>query len=115
MENEPSIRINLGDKKFEMTRENSFLYTFLGRAALYNHVFLQRDDLPPVEGGQLTGTYIFEDLTRNGNIYARLAQMMQEKDFPQYLNHKEPAQCDMDAYMLAATRDLSDTVPEEWR
>lgn len=115
MENEPSIRINLGEQKFEMTRENSFLYTFLGRAALYNHIFLKRDDLPQREDGNITGTYLFKGIMPDNGIFDRIAEKMHEGEFPLYLNQPRVSQCDVDAYMSAVMKDLEgDSFPEDW-
>jgi hypothetical protein len=61
-EQDPSIRINLGEEKFEMTRDNSSLYTFLGRAAIFNHIYLIRDEVPVDEEGNRTVTYLFRSL-----------------------------------------------------
>lgn len=113
-EREPSININLGNTNFEMTPHNSSLFTFLGRAALYNHIFLVRDDLPPLPEGQLNGTYLFEGLLRNKNIYSRLEQMMTEKQYPMHLNALEAPECDVDAYIRTASNMIGDTVPEGW-
>lgn len=114
-EQEPSFNINLGDTQFEMTRRNTFLYTFMGRAALYNHVFLKRDDLPPLEDGQILGTYLFQGALKEG-LWERLLTTLQENSYPQYLNHAEVSQMDQDAYMQAAMSDLekNDSVPEGW-
>lgn len=114
MDKEPSININLGNSNFEMNRENSFLYTFIGRAAL-NHIFIKRDDLPQPEDGNITATYLFRDLMPNKDVFDRIASLMQDKEFPQFLNQKDIPQCDVDAYMRTATQDLSgDTIPEGW-
>lgn len=115
-EKEPVIGINIGETRFEMTRRNTFLYTFLGKAALYNHVFLKRDDLPETGDGNILGTYIFKDLTPNQEVWNRLESTLKENEYPQYLNHAEASEVDIRAYMETATSDLknNDTVPEDW-
>lgn len=113
---EPAFGINLGDTRFEMTRRNTYLYTFMGKAALYNHVFLKRDDLPPTEDGDILGTYLFQDVLPKNGIWDRLCNTLQENDYPQYLNHAAPSEGDKAAYMLSVTQDLqtTDTIPEGW-
>lgn len=115
-EREPVIGINLGETRFEMTRRNTFLYTFLGKAALYNHVFLKRDDLPETDDGQIMGTYLFEDALPKNGIWDRLKSTLQENDYPQYLNHAEASEVDIRAYMETVMSDLAkaDGVPEGW-
>jgi hypothetical protein len=115
-EKEPAIGINLGDTRFEMTRRNTFLYTFMGRAALYNHVFLKRDDLPQTDDGNIVGTYIFQGLTPNQEVWNRLENTLKENDYPQYLNHAEPSDGDIRAYIQTATSDLEKQsgLPEGW-
>lgn len=116
-EKEPAIGINLGETRFEMTRRNTFLYTFLGKAALYNHVFLKRDDLPETEDGNIMGTYLFETALPQNGIWEKLKSTLQENDYPQYLNHAEASEVDIKAYMQTVMSDLdsTDTIPESWQ
>lgn len=116
-EKEPAIGINLGDTRFEMTRRNTFLYTFLGKAALYNHVFLKRDDMPATDDGNIIGTYLFETALPQNGIWDKLKSTLQENDYPQYLNHAEASDTDIRAYIETVTKDLesTDTVPEDWK
>lgn len=117
MENEKSININLGDTRFEMTRDNSRLYTFVGRAALYNHIYIVRDDLGKTQEGNDRITYLFEDLLKRGNpeVYSRLEQAMVQYAFPMHLNETTPATVDVESYIKAASMDLADTFPEDWK
>jgi hypothetical protein len=124
MENDPTIGINLGETHFEMTRDNSFLYTFLGKAAIYNHIWLKRDDLPPTGDDSLVqSTYLFENMTyadkereqRWAQIYGALVLRMTELEYPLYLNQARPADCDVNAYVAANVQnDDFDHVPEGW-
>lgn len=123
-EHEPSIGINLGQTHFEMTRDNSFLYSFIGRAALFNHIWIKRDDLQPPEDSAMTqSTYLFENLTFTdperaeqwARTYGLLVLRMTELDYPLFLNQKAPAECDINAYIATTSHgeDL-DHVPEGW-
>lgn len=124
-EQEPSININLGKTNFEMTRQNSFLYTFIGRAALFNHVWLKRDDLPAMQDESLVqSTYLFENMTFEqeerrehwDNVYSRIIEQMNQLQFPMYLNMPAPSETDVNAYIGATMQnDNLDHIPDEWQ
>ena len=116
MEKQPSISINLGKDKFEMTRENSSLHSFVGRAAL-NHIYLIRDDLEQTDDDVLV-TPLFRDLMGSTDTWDAIAQQMEAKEFPLYLNHPDVPPDTIDAYEKIAlnqmSKEMPDTVPEGW-
>jgi len=115
-EQESTIGITLGGEKFEMTRRNSRLYTFVGQAALYNHVYLVRDDMEPNEEGAPYVTYLFEDILKrtHAETYDKITHAMGHYAFPMHLNELEPPECDIESYIKTAMQDSRDDVPEDW-
>lgn len=108
---EPSIVINLGDEDFEITPHNATLFTFLGRNAMYNHVFVATAEQS--EEGIIGGAYIFSHIEGFNN----LAKMMRKMRFPAVINQPEVAQCDMEAFDLNIHHmagDVEQGVPEGW-
>lgn len=87
-------------RRFEVTRENTTLYTFLGRTAIgditfnnesANHVFVQTD-----ENEEAAGTYYFE---RFHPVYQDVAKFAIENSFPSILNMPSVPECDFQAYL----------------
>ena len=55
MENEPRINFTMEDgTTVEGTRYNSSLWTFMGKAALYNHVYVAANDILAPKGETLS-------------------------------------------------------------
>ena len=114
MENEPKLNLNLGDgRTFEMNADNSTLYTFAGKLAMYNHVFLVTGESE--DDGMTIGTYVFH----HAEAYNPLASFMVQYDFPMVLNRRDVPQCDLDAYgryidQVAGSEEVPDTLPEGW-
>lgn len=108
MENEPSINLNVLGAEVEAKRDNTTLYTFLGKLACYNHIFVVTDKEAS------NGFYIFNDLS----VYEEMANYMFENDYPMHLNLPEVAECDNDAWNRhihdLCNDDLENGVPEEW-
>ena len=109
MENDPILELNIGDTTFEMTRLNSSLFTFLGEAAIYNHVFLVHEQ----EETRAVGTYVWS----HHEAYNGLAGFIVEHSFPMHLNMLQVADCDVDAYdnaIASQMSDVGDSFPEDW-
>lgn len=91
-----------------MKPENSSLFTFMGRLAMYDHVFLTTN---PDEG---VGTYIFASFNE---AYQPLAEAMIDQEFPAHINLTDVADCDKSAFenmLRHSLEDVSDFVPDEW-
>lgn len=104
-ESEPFANINLpnGDK-VEMTRQNSSIFTFMGRLAVYNHVYYSgetEEDRP---------FYVFSFV----GGYKDLFKHMKKNHYPAHLNLDEVSSTDIEAYERAALSDLGDTIPDGW-
>lgn len=102
------LDLTLGGEDFHMTRENTSLFTFLGEAAIYNHIFFEHKR----EQRKLIGTYLFAA----NPAYVQLKEFIEEHSYPQHINMLEAAQCDVDAWNSHYLNDLNDisSVPEEW-
>ena len=92
----------------EATRDNTSLFTHLGRYAIYDHIFVVTDEHSNV------GSYIFS----SHKAYEPMSEYMWENDYPMHLNLTEAAKCDIKAWNLMvhedAEHDLEAGIPEEW-
>lgn len=113
---EPSITLRVGNGEIEVTRDNTTLFTFLGRVginlSMYDHVFITRGDAD--EEGTTNGMYIF----RANSGFDALEEYLITYDYPALLNMREVPQCDQDAFnkmIHDSTNDLDEGVPDSWR
>lgn len=105
---EHSFIINFFGEKIEASRDNTSLFTFLGRAA-FNHVFVITDQ----EVGE--GIYIFP--FHEG--FDEIAERLQAQRYPQHLNMVDVPDCDRIAYEKSVQEELydldqTDTFPANW-
>jgi len=107
MEEEPVIRVSFGESEFEATPDNTTLFRFVGKLALYNHVFMLTD---PEES---TGAYLFNQHP----YYAEFEEYMITNKYPLHDNLRDVAQCDLDAFenmVKENLKDIEDYPPEDW-
>lgn len=100
------IPITLDKEPFQMTRRNTMLFTHIGEAALYDHVFFSKGE---TEDGW-RGAYLW----KNHPSYEQLVDFMVNHAYPLRLNNVEAAQCDQDAYWSSQLSDLDKGIPEDW-
>lgn len=123
-----AMELRFNGESYIAHRENTYLFTFFGRLAMYDHVYLvpeQREDV-------IVGGYIWND----HKTYQALVDFIRTYHFPQRLNSNEVADCDIDAYKKAHPSGLwvpdnrvdlptgsysdledlyfTDSFPEEW-
>lgn len=103
---EPSMRLNIGQETFEATRDNTTLFQFFGHLAIYNHVFLVFNE------EENSGAYIFSD----SPVYPEMEEFIVAHEFPQHLGLRAVAACDVNAWERHMFGDLNATegVPEGW-
>lgn len=112
MENEPSINLGINGESYEARRDNTTLFTFLGKVginlSMYNHIFYRTKE----EDGTASGFYIWD----HNPVFNELAQFMIDNGYPAYLNMPKVPQCDLDAFdrTMEASSDF-DTLPSEWQ
>lgn len=115
MENEPAFNYKYDGVERQMRRDNTRLYTFFGRLALYNHVFTTFDreaDDEPKEDQR--GLYIYQATLPAQ--YTRLEEFIVENSFTQYLNLPEVSEMDQASLHRVLASDLhnTNTIPEDW-
>lgn len=101
---EPHASLSIGNgEHLEATRDNARLYTFLGKAACMNHIYISTEN---------SGAYIFNFI----DGFDVLSTYMIENEYPMYLNQTEVPQCDINAYDRAIKNLSTDTdyLPEDW-
>lgn len=114
MENSPEPQMNIigaDGSTFEAIRENTTLFTHLGRLACFDHVFIHTHG--ELED-QIVGTYVFRD----NDQFEDMAAYMWENDYPMILNRLAVSDCDRIAWENMVAReveyDLENGVPEGW-
>lgn len=108
------MHVTIGDEEHEIGPDQASLFTFLGKRAMYDHVFVQ---LNLEDDGTATGAYVFASL--RPTMYEEMRDFMMDYDFPLHLNLREVAECDIAAYDDMVDREAQDleqidTVPAEW-
>lgn len=113
MENspEPEMSLRINGAEFKATRDNTSLFTFFGRLAVYDHIFIHTGEEEDDDNVQL-GAYIFS----NARLFLEMVDYMVTNEYPQHVALREVAECDLKAFDRAQLGDLreSDTFPEEW-
>lgn len=107
----PAMRLTIGEnREFESTPFNTTLFTYLGRLACYDHVFIQTGD---ENDTTMVGTYVFN----THPVYPDMSAFMIEHDFPLMLNRVEVPDCDVEAWQRMVAQqvdDLDQGIPEGW-
>lgn len=104
-ESEPFANINLPNGEMvRMTRSNSSIYTFMGRLAVYDHVYYAG------ETEEDRSFYVFSFV----GGYRELLKHMKKNKYPAHTNMTEVSRSDIEAYERAALADLGDTIPDDW-
>lgn len=101
-DDDPVMRIetSAGDE-LEMRRENTKLYTFLGKLAVYDHIFhnVSKNE----------GVYLFNFV----NEFPAMREYMIRSKYPAIINMVEVPEHDINAYVRSAMGDI-DEIPEDW-
>ena len=95
MESEPFATLNVGEEKYEVTRENATLYRHLGNTAL-DHLF--------VSLGENSGIYVWQ----NNPAYDAVAAAAVANECMLILNIQEPSEMDVRAFMKHNTKDVGE-------
>lgn len=115
------LTLNLGNgNEFEMTPDNSTLYTFLGQTAIgamlidnaaVNHVFVRTS---PEEAETASGMYFFREFDPDN--YDTMTRHMTEHRYPMLLNLRRVPECDMRVWLQrteAVVEDFASHIPDE--
>lgn len=112
-DNLPTMRLTIRDREYEATPENTSLFRFMGKLAMFDHIFLATDEHPDGEDTPIGGLYIFRDI----DLFDDIEDFMLEHDYPMHLNLREVAQCDYDAhqkYITQCVEEESVELPDEF-
>lgn len=107
MEKDPSMVITTKDGEFEATRENTIIFRFLGKLAMYDHIFFVRD----MDEGK--GTYLFNQ----NPSYDKIADFMMDNDYPAHINQLRVPECDIQAFDNMIKKEAAEAdsgIPESW-
>lgn len=109
-EQEPQINLNLNGEKYELTRRNTRLYTFLGRTA-FDHIFILNDEQP--KENTVTGLYLPRE-TMGAEKFDIIADYMRDNLYPLHENLLEVPEGDENIITSMLSKDLEDTIPDDW-
>jgi len=106
---EPAIELQIGGEIFRATRDNTSLFRYFGRLAIYDHIFMQTGQ---ESESTLLGAYVFSNADRWGDM----VDFMVTHGYPQHIDLRQVAECDVNAFYKANLGDLqgAESVPEEW-
>ena len=104
------LEVNIGDNEFIVTPENTSLFTFMGEAALYDHVFMKRERN---EQNQVIGNFVFAN-GKQPHIYEYLMNFIIAEDYPIHMNIREAAECDIAAFEREMFEGFEDGIPDNW-
>ena len=97
--------LNFSDgEHIDATRQNTSLYSHIGKGALYDHVWVKRDDN--------TGAFIWAQQPPNNPAYEALAPVAIKNGVEMHINIRKVAESDLKAFGRAAMCDLEQT--PEW-
>lgn len=103
MEEDRGLELKFNGEVYLATRRNTLLFTFFGKLAMYNHVYMIPEQ---GEEGPLGG-YIWSDY----ESYPTILKFIQDYDLPQRLNSNEVASEDIIAFNNSHPNGL--LLPEE--
>lgn len=108
-ENEPQAKIIIPQGEKILTRQNSSLFTFMGRLSLYDHIYYCDIKEQEIE----EAFYIFSFVKG----FRKLAKYMMANSFTAHLNMTEVSSTDVGAYTTASLMDLSraDEITDKWK
>lgn len=90
--------VRAAGKEIECTRDNTRLFTHLGKAAMYDHIFIETK----------AGAYQWRYDPQTGEDqeqYHHLKEKVIENNCPLHLNLKEPYEVDVNIYLKHAQPD----------
>lgn len=108
-ENENNIRLQFTNGEYELTRDKSELFKYIGHLAVFNHVFveLSRDD------ESRKGIFLPEQ-TIGAESFDKLSRLMLQRGYVAHLNLREVDDYDVDAITKLMSKDMGDTIPDDW-
>jgi len=80
-ESEPHFTVSIGGESIEARRNNSTLWTFAGKLAVFNHIFLDTDPKDPA-----AHCYVIRGSEKN---FGKLMATMLACEYPAHLNMRE--------------------------
>lgn len=111
MENNPQINLNIGGQEFELRRDNSELYHYFGRLAIWSHIFVEDAEQEELRRGTfIPREYIGEE------AFDAIAAAMVQYEYPCRLNMQSVDEGDAEIITkILAGKDidkLNDEYPE---
>ena len=116
MENEPQINLSYGDQEFELRRDNTFLYRFMGALASRDHIFIREGENTD---GLVAGRYMFRQGAEE--VFDTISGFMEDNGYFRIEGQQEVADCDERQYqkhldnIVAEESSDIDYFPEEWQ
>jgi hypothetical protein len=104
---EPRIKFTFGGQELEGTRENTYLYTFMGELACYDHVFIVSTE----DDGSNSGHYLWN----SNSTFNEVAEYMLDKEFTVHLNLPNISDMDREVFEEFHYKDIrSSNFPPDW-
>lgn len=107
-EKKPQINLSIGSQEFELRRDNSELYSYLGSLAVWNHVFVTSVEEDEVK----TGTFIPRELIGH-EPFDKMASAMIQHAYPVRLNQRQVVESDAEIITKILAGNDVDKLDEE--
>jgi len=106
-DDEPQAKIVTNNGEYLLNRENSALFTFMGRLALYDHIYYCDTEEPDIN------SFFIFSFTQG---FKKLSKYMMDNSFSAHLNMIEVGSGDVDAYIRSSLADIKATnyIPDSW-
>ena len=102
------MRIHLGSEIINTSPENTTLFTFAGRLATYNYVYVEN-------GKQFS--HVFEKTKQYAGLYAKLTEEIMQNEYSMHLNNQTVEDSTIAQYNRVSMREaqnIPDTFPIDW-
>lgn len=101
--------INFDGEIVGATRDNTVVYTHLGKSALYDHVFINHPN------GEV-GAYVWAQSPPENDNFVKLLDAARKHECIMHVNLQQPSEQDRKAFIKSITRDVENfnSVPEDW-
>ena len=94
-EKEPKLTFELNNSEYEVKRDNSQLWTYLGRTAI-DHVWIEHN---LENDGTAVGSRFWREVFEDDEMFNRIANYMVAHNYESHISLRDVPECDVDAYV----------------
>jgi folate-binding Fe-S cluster repair protein YgfZ len=110
-DNQNTFTVTLNGEDFECNNSNTYLFTFAGKLAVKNHIFIMTGETDK----NIIGVYIWETIQQG--VFDQLRAEIEQRAYPQMLNLTRISEVDEKAFERAIDKDIAtigDFIPDDF-